>query len=166
MKGKDVLFSSATDQWATPQDFFDTLDAEFHFNLDPCADETNHKCEEYFTKEQDGLKQSWGGVQSVLQSTIWTRSGEMGQEGVGGINKTGNAGRYAYSSPDRHKDVSRLHTEPGGNQVHQGAAKIRREQSRSTVPVYAGDFQSAGNVKYDWRIDAWSISDIADSAGR
>lgn len=62
MKGQDVLFSSATDQWATPQDFFDALDAEFHFTLDPCADETNHKCETYFTKEQDGLKQSWGGT--------------------------------------------------------------------------------------------------------
>ena len=56
-----ALFSSQTDQWATPQDFFDALDAEFHFTLDPCADETNHKCERYFTKADDGLKQSWGG---------------------------------------------------------------------------------------------------------
>ena len=57
-----VMFSSATDQWATPQEFFDKLDAEFEFNLDPCADATNHKCAEYFTREDDGLKQNWGGV--------------------------------------------------------------------------------------------------------
>jgi site-specific DNA-methyltransferase (adenine-specific) len=55
----DVMFSSASDQWATPQEFFDQLNDEFHFTLDVCADETNHKCEKYFTKEQDGLKQDW-----------------------------------------------------------------------------------------------------------
>ena len=55
------MFSSQTDQWATPQDFFDKLNEEFHFTLDPCADEFNHKCEKYFTKEQNGLIQSWEG---------------------------------------------------------------------------------------------------------
>lgn len=57
-----VMFSSKTDQWDTPQDFFDELNAEFHFTLDPCADEYNHKCDKYFTKEQDGLSQKWTGV--------------------------------------------------------------------------------------------------------
>lgn len=54
-----TMFSSATDQWATPQAFYDRLDAEFNFELDPCADDTNHKCERYFTAEQDGLSQQW-----------------------------------------------------------------------------------------------------------
>lgn len=58
----EALYSSKTDEWSTPQDFYDHLDAEFHFNLDPCADEYNHKCEKYFTKEQDGLLQNWGGI--------------------------------------------------------------------------------------------------------
>ena len=62
----ETLFSSNSENWSTPQDLFDKLDAEFHFNLDPCADETNHKCDRYFTKEQDGLQQNWGGVSSVL----------------------------------------------------------------------------------------------------
>lgn len=56
----DVMFSSKTDNWATPQAFFDKLNEEFNFTLDPCADEFNHKCNKYFTKEQDGLKQDWG----------------------------------------------------------------------------------------------------------
>ena len=60
----EALYTSNTDQWATPQDFFDKLDAEFHFDLDPCADETNHKTARYFTKEQDGLSQNWGGAGS------------------------------------------------------------------------------------------------------
>lgn len=58
-----VLFSSKTDQWATPQNFFDELNDEFNFNLDPCADESNHKCDTYFTKQDDGLTQDWGGIQ-------------------------------------------------------------------------------------------------------
>ena len=33
-----ALFSSDKEDWATPQDFFDSLNEEFHFNLDPCAD--------------------------------------------------------------------------------------------------------------------------------
>lgn len=56
-----VMFSSKTCEWATPQDFFNKLDEEFHFTLDPCADETNHKCDKYFTKEQDGLTKEWDG---------------------------------------------------------------------------------------------------------
>lgn len=57
----ELMFSNKTDQWATPQAFFDELNKEFHFTLDPCADENNHKCEKFFTKEQDGLAQTWEG---------------------------------------------------------------------------------------------------------
>ena len=55
------LFSSKTDDWATPQSFFDGLDKEFHFTLDVCADTLNHKCKQYFTKDDDGLSMDWGG---------------------------------------------------------------------------------------------------------
>ena len=57
----DLMFSSKTDKWATPEDFFDKLNNEFKFQLDVCADENNHKCARFFTKEQDGLLQEWGG---------------------------------------------------------------------------------------------------------
>lgn len=56
-----ALFSSAKEDWETPQDFFDALDREFHFDLDPCADDTNAKCADYYTKEQNGLLKDWGG---------------------------------------------------------------------------------------------------------
>jgi site-specific DNA-methyltransferase (adenine-specific) len=56
-----VMFSSRTDQWATPQWFFDSLNEEFSFTLDPCADDFNHKCEKYYTKEDNGLLKSWDG---------------------------------------------------------------------------------------------------------
>lgn len=56
---RSVYSSSKTDDWATPQDVFDLLNDSFHFTLDPAASESNHKCSRYFTKKQDGLKQSW-----------------------------------------------------------------------------------------------------------
>ena len=55
-------YSSRTEEWGTPQDLFDKLNDEFGFTLDPCANEENHKCNKYFTIEDDGLKQDWGGV--------------------------------------------------------------------------------------------------------
>lgn len=55
------MFSSTTDEWATPKDFFDTLNEEFDFTLDPCATADNAKCAKFYTKEQDGLKQDWSG---------------------------------------------------------------------------------------------------------
>ena len=55
------MFSSKTNDWSTPQDFFDELNTEFQFTLDPCADKYNHKCEKYYTEEDDGLLQDWGG---------------------------------------------------------------------------------------------------------
>ena len=56
------LFTSNTDLWETPQDFFDRLDEEFNFDLDVCANVENAKCEKYFTEEMDGLQQEWKGV--------------------------------------------------------------------------------------------------------
>lgn len=47
------------DEYSTSPSVFRQLDLEFHFTLDPCANRHNAKCRKYFTKEQDGLTQSW-----------------------------------------------------------------------------------------------------------
>lgn len=57
----ELFFSSKSDDWSTPPQFFRELDAELHFDLDVCATEENRKCLRYFSKEQDGLQQSWAG---------------------------------------------------------------------------------------------------------
>jgi len=54
-----ALFSSNRMDWCTPQDFFDRLDAEFHFVLDVAATGQSAKRRNYYTPEADGLKQSW-----------------------------------------------------------------------------------------------------------
>lgn len=59
---KDVMFSSKSDLWETPQSFFDALDKESHFDLDVCALPENAKCSRYYTPKEDGLSQPWKGV--------------------------------------------------------------------------------------------------------
>lgn len=54
------IYSSKKMDWGTPQPLFDSLNTEFHFTLDPCASDKNHKCEKYFTESQNGLSQDWG----------------------------------------------------------------------------------------------------------
>lgn len=56
------LMSSKTDQWATPQDLFDQLNAEFSFDVDVCASDDNAKCSRYFTEADDALAKTWSGV--------------------------------------------------------------------------------------------------------
>ena len=53
------VLSSKNMCWCTPQDFFDKLNAEFGFVLDPAATDKTAKCSLYYTPETDGLSQSW-----------------------------------------------------------------------------------------------------------
>ena len=59
----EACLSSKSAEWATPREFFNKLDDEFHFNLDPCSTHLNAKCVKHYTIEEDGLSQDfWGGV--------------------------------------------------------------------------------------------------------
>jgi phage N-6-adenine-methyltransferase len=56
------MLSSTTDQWATPQDFFNKINLQYGpFDVDVCANTTNAKCPVFFDKNKDGLKQKWVG---------------------------------------------------------------------------------------------------------
>lgn len=103
-----AMFTSNTSEWATPQAFFDELNKEFAFTLDPCATPENAKCGRYFTKEVDGLKQSWHG-ETVFCNPPYGRDiakwvKKAYEEAQGG----GNC-RYAHSGANRHRVLPRLH---------------------------------------------------------
>lgn len=55
----ELMFSSKKMDWTTPQDFFDKLNQEFEFTLDVASSKENHKCNKYFTEEENGLIQDW-----------------------------------------------------------------------------------------------------------
>lgn len=60
----NVHFSSKSNEWTTPQDFFDMLNDEFAFTLDAAATSENAKCVNYYDVETDALSQCWRG-------TVW-----------------------------------------------------------------------------------------------
>lgn len=56
----ESLFSNGSEDWPTPQAFYNVLNDEFGFSLDPCASSANAKCKRFFTKDDDGLTRDWG----------------------------------------------------------------------------------------------------------
>lgn len=56
---REVMTSSKDSTWATPQQWFDYLNLEFKFTLDPCCSHETAKCVKHYTPEEDGLSQSW-----------------------------------------------------------------------------------------------------------
>lgn len=57
-----VHFSSQSDEWSTPLDFFVRVVREFgSFDLDPCALPSSAKSHVFYTPEDDGLSQEWFG---------------------------------------------------------------------------------------------------------
>ena len=72
-----VMFSSASDDWATPQGFYDALDAEFGFVLDACSSTTNHKAPHFFAldhpepERRDGLAGDWAADARSHQGAVW-----------------------------------------------------------------------------------------------
>ena len=56
-----ALLNSSKQHWETPPEIFNPLNDEFKFTLDPCAEHSTAKCENYFTVEDNGLYQSWAG---------------------------------------------------------------------------------------------------------
>jgi phage N-6-adenine-methyltransferase len=56
-----VHYSSKKDDWETPQELFDVINAEFDLWLDVCATAANAKCDVFYSPEVDGLAQEWHG---------------------------------------------------------------------------------------------------------
>ena len=75
----EACLSSKSVEWATPREFFNKLNEEFHFNLDPCSTHENAKCEKHYTIEEDGLSQDWGGS-GILQPSLWKGNLKVGQK--------------------------------------------------------------------------------------
>lgn len=58
----NILYSSESVVWETPQALFNKLNDEFHFDIDVCATPENAKCCKFFSPLDDGLSQDWQGV--------------------------------------------------------------------------------------------------------
>ncbi len=85
MKGNKVLHSSASDEWSTPQDFFDILDKEFEFDVDGAATNENKKCPEYCTDylnfKASPCKVIWLNPPYSMCAEFMKKSWELAMEG-------------------------------------------------------------------------------------
>ena len=61
-----ALFTSNKEDWETPQDFYDRLNAKYHFEWDLAASDDNAKCSCYFTRDDNSLEQDWEGLSGNL----------------------------------------------------------------------------------------------------
>lgn len=66
----------------TPDDLFNAVNSIFNFNLDAAATSENAKCSKYFTKEDNGLIQSWSGKRVWLNPPY---NKELIRKGIKGI---------------------------------------------------------------------------------
>ena len=56
-KVEDIYAGSRNDEWRTPQELWDKLNAQYHFSVDLAASRENSKCPRFFSKEDSFLKQ-------------------------------------------------------------------------------------------------------------
>ncbi|KKM05208.1 hypothetical protein LCGC14_1756400, partial [marine sediment metagenome] len=57
-----VHYTSNRDDWETPWDIFNEWDMKYAFDLDVCANQLNHKVDNYYTSETNGLVLPWQGI--------------------------------------------------------------------------------------------------------
>ena len=63
MKKLKPLMSSESTEWETPDEFFTEMNTLYGaFTTDVCATPENAKCPMYYTKDTNGLTQSWSGI--------------------------------------------------------------------------------------------------------
>ena len=123
-----ALLSSKKMDYCTPQEFFDRLNAEFHFTLDAAATDKTAKCPVYYTPETDGLKSPWnlaGGGGCVLQPSIREGNREMGSQGLRRSPERDNR-CIVDSGPDGHNVFSRLHIRARRNPICARAVALHR----------------------------------------
>lgn len=74
---RKTMYSSASADWPTPQDFFDRVNAMFGFVVDACASTTNAKAACLFAKDhpdparRDGLAGKWARDANALHGAVW-----------------------------------------------------------------------------------------------
>lgn len=85
-----IHYSSEKQTWETPQDFFNSLNDIFNFNLDACAEHETAKVGNYFTVEDDALIQDWRGI-------VWCNP-PYGREQIKFIDKAFNESKKHNST--------------------------------------------------------------------
>lgn len=141
----ELMFSSKSNEWSTPQSYFDSVRLEFwEFDLDPAADETNHKAARFFTIADDWLSQSWFwkvwcNPPYGRDLRKWVKKCFDESRGGGGVH----IDMPTHSSQDRYQLLSRFHIQQTRRRdsLYSWASQVWRFKERGTVSFYACNFQ-------------------------
>lgn len=144
----NALFSNNKDDWETPKWLFDRIQDQLgiEFTLDPCASDTNHKCDKYFTEATNGLNQSWAGFNSFInppysQSKLWIKKAY--DEAI-----SNNETKCVLLLPMRSDTIAFHEYIMKAEQIHLIKGRIKFEYSGIIAPAGA-PFPSA-IVVFDW----------------
>ena len=66
-------FKSNSVEYSTPKEIFEPLQKGFNIVLDVCASGENNKCDIYFSKEQNSLKQDWHKIGNAWMNPPFSR---------------------------------------------------------------------------------------------
>ena len=127
-----VLTSSKDNTWATPTEWFDYLNLEFGFTLDPCCEHETAKCQKHFTPTENGLAQSWADDRVFMnppydQIKHWMKKAYE-ESGKGALVVCSRA------RPSRYGLVAPLCQQGGRHSLSQGTCEVRGSKIFSTIP--------------------------------
>ena len=130
----NTLFTSNTEERYTPKDFFEEINKEFKFTLDPCATKENHKCDKFYTKEEDWLKQNRDNEIVFCNPPYWK---EIKKRVEKWSLARGGGGCYAFTCKNRYPTISQLYLLKSRNQIYQRSFEILMSEKFRSVPKYA-----------------------------
>lgn len=104
------MYTSSSEEWGTPQELFNRLNKEFNFTLDICASKENAKCPKYYTKEEEALKQEWGG-RYMDEPSIRKKNRNLGKKSKRSGDTRKGDGRLLTAGTNGYRLVARLRYE-------------------------------------------------------
>tara|TARA_R110000824_G_scaffold51349_3_gene143332 strand:- start:429 stop:914 length:486 start_codon:yes stop_codon:yes gene_type:complete len=132
---QEVIFSSKSNEWSTPKDFFDKLNAIYNFTLDPCATDKNHLCEKYFTAEADGLSQSWGGESVFMNPPYGSGIGDWLEKAWSEVNATNNPAKVVVALIPSRTDTKYFHSYClRADEIHFVKGRLKFGSSTNSAP--------------------------------
>ena len=165
-----VIWPHGSDEWGAPHALFAFLDQFFHFDHNVCASPQTAKCRQFWTKQDDGLKQTWRSGKVYWMNAPYSQAGRWARKAAeaakGGAivvglfaNRSSTAWYRDYVVPSAMvvQLQGRLLFRLSGSDRHTG------QYVGGTVPVDPGDLASRGWSATDASLHA-DVGGVAPSA--
>jgi phage N-6-adenine-methyltransferase len=150
-----AMVSSKSNEWATPQAFFDELNKEFNFTLDPCSTDVNKKCKKHFTINDDGLSKSWAKEVVFMNPPYGGHTGQWLLKALDESKKGAVVVCFIVSSTDRsywHEYIF-----PFASQIRFLRGRLKFGDSKTTAPfasalvIFGGKYKE--KIIYEKRLN-------------